>query len=192
MATSKALKQLVFESYNGMNRPAMFWGIPIMPMIVLLMSGLTLGVAGTALLSWIWGLVFVAPFLITLLALRFLCAMDGQYLRRVRFARRRIALNLKYGKPLLLTLRIPIGAGSMATAFHNNVMPVGEKIPLLKYPVDEHIYTLEGDRAVSVIRLKGISHETRDDDELIDFFNQLNRYFVALGKKEGKNLMIQT
>lgn len=71
-------------------------------------------------------------------------------------------------------------------------MPVEEKIPLLRYPVDEHIYTLEGDRVVSVIRLKGISHETRDDDELIDFFHQLNRYFVALGKKEGKNLMIQT
>ncbi len=71
-------------------------------------------------------------------------------------------------------------------------MPVEERIPLLRYPVDEHIYTLEGDRVVSVIRLKGISHETRDDDELIDFFHQLNRYFVALGKKEGKNLMIQT
>lgn len=103
MATSKALKQLVFESYNGMNRPAMFWGIPIMPMVVLFMGGLVLGIGGTALLSWVWGLVFVAPFLITLLALRFLCAMDGQYLRRVRFARRRIALNLRYGKPLLLT-----------------------------------------------------------------------------------------
>lgn len=103
MATSKALKQLVFESYNGMNRPAMYWGIPIMPMVVLFMGGLILGIGGTALLSWVWGLVFAAPFLITLLALRFLCAMDGQYLRRVRFAWRRIALNLKYGKQLLLT-----------------------------------------------------------------------------------------
>ncbi|KPB36881.1 Conjugal transfer protein [Pseudomonas savastanoi pv. phaseolicola] len=29
--------------------------------------------------------------------------IDPQYLRRIRFARRRLWLNLKYGKPLLLT-----------------------------------------------------------------------------------------
>ncbi len=52
--------------------------------------------------------------------------------------------------------------------------------------------TLPGNRLVSLIRLKGISHETRNDDELTQLFFQLNRYFVALGKKEGKNLMLQT
>lgn len=62
----------------------------------------------------------------------------------------------------------------------------------MKYPVHEHMVTLPGNRLVSLIRLKGISHETRDDDELIKLFYQLNRYFVALGKKEGKNLMVQT
>lgn len=39
MAGNDALKQLTFESYNGMSRPAMFWSIPIMPMVGLLMGG---------------------------------------------------------------------------------------------------------------------------------------------------------
>lgn len=51
--------------------------------------------------------------------------------------------------------------------------------------------TLPGNRLVSLVRLKGISHETRGDNELIQLYHQLNRYFVALGKKEGKNLMLQ-
>jgi type IV secretion system protein VirB4 len=71
-------------------------------------------------------------------------------------------------------------------------MPLEAKVPLLRYPVHEHMVTLPGNRLVSLIRLKGISHDTRNDDELIKLFFQLNRYFVALGKKEGKNLMLQT
>lgn len=62
----------------------------------------------------------------------------------------------------------------------------------MRYPVHEHMVTLPGNRLVSLIRLKGISHETRSDEELTQLFFQLNRYFVALGKKEGKNLMLQT
>jgi type IV secretion system protein VirB4 len=60
------------------------------------------------------------------------------------------------------------------------------------YPVHENMVTLPGNRLVSLIRLKGISHETRNDDELERLFFQLNRYFLALGKKEGKNLMLQS
>jgi len=52
--------------------------------------------------------------------------------------------------------------------------------------------TLPGNRLVSLIRLKGISHETRSDEELERLFFQLNRYFLALGKKESKNLMLQS
>ncbi|MGP5367256.1 VirB3 family type IV secretion system protein [Pseudomonas helleri] len=95
--------KLMFESYNGMSRPAMFLNIPIMPMVGLLMGGLIAGVTGTALLSWIWGLMFLFPFFAALVALRLLCSIDVQYLRRVRFALRRIRLNFKYGRPLLLT-----------------------------------------------------------------------------------------
>lgn len=80
----------------------------------------------------------------------------------------------------------------MASAFHSNVMPAEVKVPLLRYPVDEKMVTLPGNRLVSMIRLKGVSHETRNDEDLIQMFFQLNRYFVALGKKEGKNLMLQT
>ena len=103
MAGNDALKKLKFESYNGMSRPAMFWSIPIMPMVGLLMGGLVCGIAGTVLLSWVWGLIFLAPFLIALIAFRFICLIEAQYLRRVRFAGRRLRLNLTYGKPLLQT-----------------------------------------------------------------------------------------
>ncbi|OKS75521.1 conjugal transfer protein [Pseudomonas syringae pv. actinidiae] len=103
MASNEVLKKLTFESYNAMSRPAMFWNIPIMPMVGLLMGGLVFGVAVTFLLSWVWGLVAAAPFLIALIALRVVGLIDPQYLRRIRFGRRRLWLSLKYGKPLLLT-----------------------------------------------------------------------------------------
>lgn len=103
MAGNEALKKLKFESYNGMSRPAMFWNIPIMPMVGLLMGGLICGIAGTVVLSWVWGLIFLAPFLIALIAFRFICLIDPQYLRRVLFAYRRLRSNLAYGKPLLQT-----------------------------------------------------------------------------------------
>lgn len=103
MAGNEALKQLTFESYNGMSRPAMFWSIPIMPMVGLLMGGLVCGIAATTLLSWVWGLIAAAPFLIALIALRVVGLIDPQYLRRIRFGLRRLKLGLSYGKPLLLT-----------------------------------------------------------------------------------------
>lgn len=81
----------------------------------------------------------------------------------------------------------------MARDFHKHVMsPEVKNVPVMRYPVHEHMVTLPGNRLLSLVRLKGISHDTRSDDELIQFFYQLNRYFVALGKKEGKNLMLQT
>lgn len=52
--------------------------------------------------------------------------------------------------------------------------------------------TLEGNSLVSLIRLKGTSHDTREEVDLIAFYRNLNRYFLQLGKKEGKNLMLQT
>jgi len=39
MSDDVPLKKLRFESYNAMSRPAMQWGIPIMPMVGLLMGG---------------------------------------------------------------------------------------------------------------------------------------------------------
>ncbi|WP_237713286.1 VirB4 family type IV secretion system protein [Candidatus Regiella insecticola] len=66
------------------------------------------------------------------------------------------------------------------------------KAPLMGYHVAENMVTLPGNRLVSVVRLKGISHETREAESLNRLFALLNRYFQALGKKEGKNLMLQT
>ncbi len=66
-----------------------------------------------------------------------------------------------------------------------------EMANLMKYHVHENMVTLTGNRLVSLIRLKGISHETRSDQELKQLFFQLNKYFIAMGKKEGKNLLLQ-
>lgn len=81
----------------------------------------------------------------------------------------------------------------MARDFHRHVMPPEAKnVPVMRYPIHENIVTLPGNRLLSLIRVKGISYDTRSDEELIEFFYQRNRYFVSLGKKEGKNLMLQT
>lgn len=80
----------------------------------------------------------------------------------------------------------------MADAIHKNVMPPETLVPLMGYHVHENMVSLPGSRLVSLIRLKGISHETRSDEELERLYFQLNRYLIALGKKEGKNLMLQS
>lgn len=51
---------------------------------------------------------------------------------------------------------------------------------------------MPGNRLLSLIRVKGISYGTRDDEELISLYHARNAYFLAIGKKEGKNLMVQT
>lgn len=80
----------------------------------------------------------------------------------------------------------------MEGALHKNVMSPEVLVPLMGYHVHENMVTLPGNRLLSLIRLKGISHETRSDEDLERLFYQLNRYFLALGKKEGKNLMLQS
>jgi type IV secretion system protein VirB4 len=80
----------------------------------------------------------------------------------------------------------------MAKDIRSNVMPVEGTIPLLRYPVDEFITSMDGNRLVSLIQFKGIAHQMSDDHDLNDQFLNLNRYFIALGKKAGKNLMVQT
>lgn len=82
----------------------------------------------------------------------------------------------------------------MAKGMHKSVMsPEAMKIPLMNYHVDPQIVTLQpGNQLLSLVRLKGISHETRSDEELDKEFSQLNRYFVALSKKQNGDLMLQT
>ncbi|WP_421556739.1 VirB3 family type IV secretion system protein [Pseudomonas kitaguniensis] len=129
MAVNEALRQLTSESYNGMSRPAMYWNIPIMPLIGLLMGGLVSGVIGIVLFSWIWGLVFLFPFLVVLIALRIVCVIDGQYLRRVKFGWRRIRSNQKYGRALLLTPSNPNWSAFYGKRFSQQRYVSGGKSP---------------------------------------------------------------
>ncbi|WP_440057911.1 VirB3 family type IV secretion system protein [Pseudomonas fragariae (ex Marin et al. 2024)] len=117
MAGNKKLQAMRFESFNGMSRPAMWWSVPIMPLVGLLMAALITGIAGTVVFSWIWGLVFAVPFLSAIIALRFICLVDQNYLRRIRFGWRRIKLNRKYGRPLLLTTINPSWSKDYAQRF---------------------------------------------------------------------------
>ncbi|WP_449126292.1 VirB4 family type IV secretion system protein [Pseudomonas viridiflava] len=52
--------------------------------------------------------------------------------------------------------------------------------------------TMPGNRLLSLVRVKGISYDTRDDDDLVALYHARNAFFLAIGKKEGKNLMVQT
>lgn len=117
MAGNKKLQAMRFESYNGMSRPAMWWSIPIMPLIGLLMAALLTGIAGTVIFSWVWGIAFAFVFLSAIIALRFICLVDHNYLRRIRFGWRRIKLNQKYGRGLLLTSVNPSWSKDYAQRF---------------------------------------------------------------------------
>lgn len=75
---------------------------------------------------------------------------------------------------------------------HFNGIPVEEKVDLMRYHVHDKIVTMPGNRLLSLIRIKGISHEMKDDEELKGLFFAANRYFMALAKKEGRNIMVQT
>nr|UVN17874.1 hypothetical protein pPsy0479a_00042 [Pseudomonas syringae] len=102
------------------------------------------------------GLVAASPFLIALIALRVVGLIDPQYLRRIRFARRRLWLNLKYGKPLLLTPFNPQWNEFYGARFSHKRYAPEKKVPLMRYPVHEHMVTLPGNRLVSLIQLKGV------------------------------------
>lgn len=79
----------------------------------------------------------------------------------------------------------------MQSEAHNNAFPYQNRVPLLGYPVDDYITTLEGNRLVCLIQLKGIPHQMREVAELDEQLTGLNRYFLSLGKKAGRNLMLQ-
>ncbi|EOY9774656.1 TPA: VirB4 family type IV secretion system protein [Enterobacter hormaechei subsp. steigerwaltii] len=66
------------------------------------------------------------------------------------------------------------------------------RVPWLHYHVHENMVTLSGQRLLSIVRFKGVSYGTKEKPELNKLFNNENRFFLSLGKKEGKNLMIQT
>lgn len=50
---------------------------------------------------------------------------------------------------------------------------------------------MDNQRLFSLVRFKGVSHKFLTDSELDNLTDLENRFFIALGKREGKNLMVQ-
>lgn len=80
----------------------------------------------------------------------------------------------------------------MAGELLRNGLSPESRVPWLHYHVHENMVTLSGQRLVSIVRFKGVSYGTKEKAELNKHFFSENQFFLSLGKKEGKNLMIQT
>lgn len=100
-------KKLSLRTWNGRNRPALFWGVPIMPFIGLLAGVFVSFGLGALAFSWWMGALLALPFLLLMFAFYFVSALDDRYSRRVVFAIRRLLLNLQYGKGLMLAPQNP-------------------------------------------------------------------------------------
>lgn len=85
----------------------MWGGMPIMPLVGLFLSALVFGVITAIAISALWGLAVATPFLSALAALRFFCEKDYNYPRRIWFGFKRLLMNRKFGKELLLTPHNP-------------------------------------------------------------------------------------
>ncbi|MBG6246651.1 conjugal transfer protein (plasmid) [Candidatus Symbiopectobacterium sp. 'North America'] len=70
--------------------------------------------------------------------------------------------------------------------------PENKKFPWLGHHVHPYICTLGDSHLLAVMRFKGVAHETREQAVLNREFTRQNLCFQALGKQEGKNLMLQT
>ncbi|WP_081036964.1 VirB3 family type IV secretion system protein [Pseudomonas corrugata] len=108
MSQEEEKKVLLYPSYNAMSRPAMFWGIPIMPLVGLFLAAVIVFVITATLLSFIWALASLLPFVVAVCGLRIMTSIDDRYVRRVRFSVHRLWLNFKHGRQLLLTPYSPL------------------------------------------------------------------------------------
>lgn len=97
---------LKYESFGGMNRVAMKWGVPYLLLLGLMFLIVVSLAAGVYLFRW-FGLLFPLPFVGMLFGVKILCSLDDQALRRLRFTLRRRSLNRAYGRHLLFTPRNP-------------------------------------------------------------------------------------
>lgn len=80
----------------------------------------------------------------------------------------------------------------MVDALRKSGLYPENRVPWLNYHVHENMVTVTGQRLISIVRFKGISFETKEKAELNKLFNNEHKFLLSLGKKEGKNLMIQT
>lgn len=99
-------ENLEFDSHNGMSRVAMFWGVPVFPLLFCVMGFFISGVIGLTVFGW-KGLFIPIPFVIFALFLRVISERDDKAMRRVMFIIRRWRYNRKYGRHLLITPRNP-------------------------------------------------------------------------------------
>ncbi|EPJ1876665.1 VirB4 family type IV secretion system protein [Klebsiella pneumoniae] len=74
----------------------------------------------------------------------------------------------------------------------NVFSPESKKVPWLGHHVHPNVCTLGNSHLLALLRFKGVPHETRDKETLNREFKRLDRCIKALGKQEGKNLMLQT
>lgn len=70
--------------------------------------------------------------------------------------------------------------------------PENKKFPWIGHHVGPYICTLGSSHLLAVMRFKGVAHESREQEVLNREFIRQNRCFQALGKQEGRNLMLQT
>jgi type IV secretion system protein VirB4 len=80
----------------------------------------------------------------------------------------------------------------MPSASQFRGIPIESKVDLMRYHVEDKMVTMPGNRLLSLIRVKGVSHEMKDDEELKGLYFAVSRYYMALARKEGQNLMVQT
>lgn len=69
-----------YPSYNGLSRVALFWGVPLMAIVCIVLAGLLIGVFG-AMLMGIGGALFGAVGIPFLLYLKQICENDDQAFR---------------------------------------------------------------------------------------------------------------
>jgi type IV secretion system protein VirB3 len=82
-----------YPSYNGLSRVAMFWGVPLMAIVVISTACLLIGAVGAFFLG-VGGILFASVGFPVLLYLKQICETDDQALRitlleiKCRFGRR--------------------------------------------------------------------------------------------------------
>ncbi|MCY1440688.1 hypothetical protein D9M71_569720 [compost metagenome] len=96
-----------YRTWNGMDRPANFHGIPIMPFVGLLVGCLFTSGLGMAIFSFWVGALLAIPFLVIAFAFYFVSSLDDRFMRRVVFATRRLLLSMRFGKGLIVTPQNP-------------------------------------------------------------------------------------
>lgn len=106
MSTEEEILDLEFETHNAMGRVAMFAGVPVFPLLFLIMGFAVTLFASIYLWGW-WGLLPPVPFVLAVIGLRLICERDDKAMRRFWFQRLRSRLNHKYGRHLLITPRNP-------------------------------------------------------------------------------------